>query len=90
MEVSKMSDPTLPGTPGTGDLPEPEDPSLREEIIDATEQERLAREADRSTRSTEAKEFYAGGAAEDAPEPATRSASASNNPNSPPPSPPRQ
>lgn len=58
-----MSDETLPGTPGTGDTPEPEDPALREQIIEGDEQLKRDREADAGGRSRTYKSYYAGGAA---------------------------
>ena len=78
-----MSEPSLPGTPGTGDIPEPEDPDQRERIIEDAEQRRKDQADALADRSAEAKEFYSGGAAEaEDDKPAPRSTS------TPPPPPP--
>lgn len=69
-----MSDPTLPGWPGTGPLPDPEPEGFRDEQI-ALEAERLAQEqVDQAQRSKEAKEFYSGRPEVTEPEPPAKSA----------------
>lgn len=59
--------PTVPPVPGTGpDEPEPEDPGQRQQIIDDNEQRRKDEADAFEQRSTDAKAFYSGGAAQDA------------------------
>ena len=60
MEEPIMSDPTMPGTPGTGDMPEPEEPALREQIISDEEARQWVEDDTRRPRSEEAKHFYRG------------------------------
>ena len=55
-----MSEPNLPGTPGTGPPPEPEPEGFRDEKI-AEEEERQAKEREEAEqRSKDAKEQYSG------------------------------
>ncbi len=55
-----MSDPTLPGTPGTGPIPEPEPEGFREEQTEAEKQRLVDEQKDALDRSKEAKDFYTG------------------------------
>ena len=54
-----MSD-TLPGTPGTGPVPEPEPEGQRAELVEAEEERRQQAADDAAQRSTEAKAFLSG------------------------------
>jgi hypothetical protein len=55
-----MSDPTLPGTPGTGPVPEPEAEGFREEQIEAEKARQQAADEETAQRSAEQKAFYSG------------------------------
>jgi hypothetical protein len=60
-----MSDPSLPGTPGTGPLPEPEPEGFREEQIEAERQRQLDEREEQAQLNKEAAEKYSG---KDAPD----------------------
>lgn len=53
-----MSDPTLPGTPGTGPIPEPEPEGFRDEQTEAEKQRLLDEKEASLQRSKDAKDFY--------------------------------
>lgn len=55
-----MSDPSLPGTPGTGPIPEPEAEGFREEQVDAEKQRLVDEQTEALQRSKDAKDFYTG------------------------------
>jgi hypothetical protein len=55
-----MSDPSLPGTPGTGPIPEPEPEGFREEQTEAEKQRLVDEQTEALQRSKDAKEFYTG------------------------------
>jgi hypothetical protein len=62
-----MSDPSLPGTPGTGPIPEPEAEGFREEQTEAEKQRLVDQQKDALERSKEAKDFYTGAPEEPPP-----------------------
>jgi hypothetical protein len=64
-----MSDPSLPGTPGTGPIPEPEAEGFREEQTEAEKQRLVDQQKDALERSKEAKDFYTGAPEEVEPPP---------------------
>lgn len=51
---------SIPNWPGTGDIPEPEDEGLRDELIEKEEERRLKKIEDQQARSKEQKDFYTG------------------------------
>jgi hypothetical protein len=55
-----MSDPSLPGTPGTGPLPEPEPEGFREEQIEAERTRQLEEREEQAQLNKEATEKYSG------------------------------
>jgi hypothetical protein len=55
-----MSDPTLPGTPGTGDVPEPEPEGFREEQMEAEKERQAQEQAEGARRSAETKAYLSG------------------------------
>jgi len=61
-----MSDPTLPGTPGTGPLPEPEAEGFRDEQIEAERTRQIEERKTQAELNVEATEKYSG---KDRPEP---------------------
>lgn len=62
-----MSEQQLPGTPGTGDIPEPEPEDFRDQQIEAEEERQAQQRQDAEQRSREAKEQYSGKAAKPGP-----------------------
>ena len=74
-----MSDPSLPGTPGTGPIPEPEAEGFREEQVEAEKTRQEQERAEAEQRSKDAKDFYTGTPEEPPPdEGVTRSGSKSS------------
>ena len=55
-----MSDPSLPGTPGTGPIPDEEPEGFRDEQVEAEKQRLVDEQKDALARSQEAKDFYTG------------------------------
>jgi hypothetical protein len=55
-----MSDPSLPGTPGTGPIPEPEAEGFRDEQVEQEKQRLVDEQTEALQRSKEAKDFYTG------------------------------
>jgi len=60
-----MSDPSLPGTPGTGPLPEPEPEGFRDEQVEAERQRQIEEREQQAQLNLEAAEKYSG---KDAPD----------------------
>jgi hypothetical protein len=61
-----MSDPSLPGTPGTGPQPEPEPEGFREEQVEAENKRQLEEREQQAQLNKEAAEKYSGKDAPDA------------------------
>ena len=55
-----MSDPSLPGTPGTGPLPEPEPEGFRDEQIEAERTRQVEERKTQAELNVEAAEKYSG------------------------------
>jgi hypothetical protein len=66
--MSEQSTP-IPGTPGTGEVPEPEPEGFREQVIEDAEQERQRKADALAERSKEAKDRLSGKETEETEEP---------------------